>query len=378
MKKIISIFLAALTVVCCFSATITANAYDAKKCINISISGKAYTTQINEALTDVNSDRAELGLDPVTLDTSLTNTAKKRAAQLVLFVNSNEEIQNGTETLPNGDSVSTLIKGHNQTVFTGYGVFTAATKQNAYSDLKSLADENLAVIQSLGAAFFQYGNIYVYYVIISASASTAPLTAPSNAAYSTTEAVNVKNIKDGYISLSRKSENKGYNLSTKVKTDGMYGNWINVANSQITYASSNSKIVKIKGTKAYTKKSGKVTISAKNKSGTVFVKNPISASATTYKPVLKSLKSSKKSQLTVKWQNTMSNSSGFEIQYSTDKNFKKGNKKVTVKGKKKTSYTIKKLKSKKKYYVRVRAYIDQGEGEKLYSGWSSKKNLKVK
>ena len=67
---------------------------------------------------------------------------------------------------------------------------------------------------------------------------------------------------------------------------------------------------------------------------------------------------------------------GYQIQYSTSNNFKKA-KKVTIKKAKITSKTIKKLKAKKKYYVRIRTYIIVN-GKKRYSGWSKIKSQKTK
>lgn len=66
---------------------------------------------------------------------------------------------------------------------------------------------------------------------------------------------------------------------------------------------------------------------------------------------------------------------GYEIQYSTSKKFKSA-KKVTIK-KAKTTTTIKKLKAKKTYYVRVRTYKTVKD-KKYYSGWSTYKSKKTK
>ena len=54
-----------------------------------------------------------------------------------------------------------------------------------------------------------------------------------------------------------------------------------------------------------------------------------------------------------------------------------GNKKVTIKKNKTTSTIVKKLKNKKKYYVRIRTYKTVS-GKKYYSGWSKVKNVKTK
>lgn len=67
---------------------------------------------------------------------------------------------------------------------------------------------------------------------------------------------------------------------------------------------------------------------------------------------------------------------GYQLQYSTSKKFKKA-KKITIKKAKVTSKTIKKLKSKKKYYVRIRTYITVN-GKKYYSKWSKTKSQKTK
>ncbi len=96
-------------------------------------------------------------------------------------------------------------------------------------------------------------------------------------------------------------------------------------------------------------------------------------SFTKSKPVLKA-KTAKKS-INLSWKK-VSGASGYQIQYSQKKNMK-GAKKKTVNGSKKTKATIKKLKSKKTYYVRIRAY-KKVNGKTQYSKWSSKKTVKTK
>lgn len=84
----------------------------------------------------------------------------------------------------------------------------------------------------------------------------------------------------------------------------------------------------------------------------------------------------KKKGFTVKWKKP-TNASGYQIQYATDKNFKKNKKTVTVNKSSSTSKTVSKLKSKKKYYVRVRTYVTVN-GTKKYSSWSAVKSIKTK
>ncbi len=93
------------------------------------------------------------------------------------------------------------------------------------------------------------------------------------------------------------------------------------------------------------------------------------------KTALSSVKSKKQGQLTIKWKKGIQNQ-GYQIQYSTNKKFR-GAETITVKGAKKTSVTLKKLKSKKKYYVRIRTYKGVN-GKYWYSPWSKTKAAKVK
>ena len=98
----------------------------------------------------------------------------------------------------------------------------------------------------------------------------------------------------------------------------------------------------------------------------------------TVKPKKTSIKklSKGKKKFTVTWAK-VSGVKGYQIQYSSDKKFKKNNKSVTVTKQKTTKATVKKLKSKKKYYVRVRTYKTVN-GKKIYSSWSKVKSVKTK
>ena len=83
----------------------------------------------------------------------------------------------------------------------------------------------------------------------------------------------------------------------------------------------------------------------------------------------------------VTWKKQTTQTTGYEVQYSTASNFKKGNKTVTVSKNKTTSKSVSKLSAKKKYYVRVRTYKTVkigGKSVKLYSGWSKAKSVTTK
>lgn len=88
-----------------------------------------------------------------------------------------------------------------------------------------------------------------------------------------------------------------------------------------------------------------------------------------------SIKAGNKS-FTVKWKKK--SCTGYQIQYSTSKKFaKKGTKVLKVNKAKTTSKTVKKLKAKKKYYVRVRTYKTVKK-KNYYSKWSANYSVTTK
>lgn len=155
-----------------------------------------------------------------------------------------------------------------------------------------------------------------------------------------------------YLMLEASSSNDDYNTDNNIQYIVFYKS----QNQQTTTTSLNS----VKDT------TKKVDSNIKHTQGTV-VKKPSVTKIRKIKKVKKSLK--------VSWKK-VKNVNGYEIQYSTSSKFKKA-KKITIKKAKTTSKVIKKLKVKKKYYVRIRTYIVVN-GAKKYSNWSKKKSQKTK
>lgn len=144
-----------------------------------------------------------------------------------------------------------------------------------------------------------------------------------------------------------------------------------------------SVIVMVKGTKQDEVKDSKPATKPSESATTPSTTQPTTKPNTTkntetVKPKKTSIKklSKGKKKFTVTWAK-VSGVKGYQIQYSSDKKFKKNNKSVTVTKQKTTKATVKKLKSKKKYYVRVRTYKTVN-GKKIYSSWSKVKSVKTK
>lgn len=141
--------------------------------------------------------------------------------------------------------------------------------------------------------------------------------------------------------------------------------------------------VMVKGTKQDEVKDSKPATKPSEPATTPSTTQPTTKPSTTkntetVKPKKTSIKklSKGKKKFTVTWAK-VSGVEGYQIQYSSDKKLKKNNKSVTVTKQKTTKATVKKLKSKKKYYVRVRTYKTVN-GKKIYSPWSKVKSVKTK
>jgi len=86
-----------------------------------------------------------------------------------------------------------------------------------------------------------------------------------------------------------------------------------------------------------------------------------------------SAKTRKGKKITLKWKKDI-RATGYQVQYSTDRKFKKGVKVKKIGRYKTTSQTFKGLKRGKNYYIRVRSYKNIKSGGKtkpLYGAWSS-------
>ena len=93
------------------------------------------------------------------------------------------------------------------------------------------------------------------------------------------------------------------------------------------------------------------------------------------KTKLSSAKSTKRKTFTTTWKKTGGNS-GWQVQYSTNKKFRSGVRTVNLKANN-TKLTVRKLRSRKNYYIRIRGY-KKVNGQMMYSSWSSVKSVKIK
>lgn len=148
------------------------------------------------------------------------------------------------------------------------------------------------------------------------------------------------------------------------------------SDGKVSLKSSNTKVVKISGTKVIPVNPGKANVTITVTAGNRYAAATKTVTITVIpaKTSLRSVKSQTAKQATVTWKKIKS-ISGYQISYSQNSSMKKA-KALTVKGSA-TRATLKKLVSKKKYYVRIRTY-KVVSGKKYYSKWSSKKSVKIR
>ena len=161
-----------------------------------------------------------------------------------------------------------------------------------------------------------------------------------------------------------KTATKTYNTSSKyISVDNIYKNhthqYVLTNSKQATYAEN--------GLKTY----------ICDICGNIKTENIAKLMKKNNKPAKSSIKKIKKKKhgLIVTWKK-VKGIKGYELQYSLKKNFK-GAKTKTIKKVSTTTVAIKKLKRKKKYYVRIRTYIVSNR-KKIYSDWSKFKVKKTK
>lgn len=168
-----------------------------------------------------------------------------------------------------------------------------------------------------------------------------------------------------------KNGTKVYGLKNKTYSGKSQTQKVTVKNSMMTLNSGSEYKVSYSGNKSVGTAKIKIT-GIGNYNGTITKTFKINPKGTS----LKSVKKSKKSFKATWKKSSKTWTTGYQVQYSTSKKFKKA-KTATVKSYKKTKVTVKKLKKRKTYYVHMRTYKTI-KGKKYYSGWSKVKKVKTK
>lgn len=299
----------------------------------------------------------------------------------------------GKNLVPNKDYTLTYQNNKNvgtaTVVIKGLGRFIDSTTANFTITSKNIAKTNIAV-NSAGCVYTGYaitpvvvvkdGDVtlqpnkdYVlgYYNHVNVGTATVVVEGKGNYTGSVNKSFTISKADQKIVVSSY------YQIAYGTAPTQLYINRTS-GDGQITYSSSDSKIVSIDSTGKMTfKKIGSAVIAvnvaetANCKAQTLYVTVNIIPKRATVSSV-----KVKGKTLTVKWKKDKS-ASGYIVQYSTSKNFKKGVKTVTISKNKTVSKKIKGLKANKKYYVRVCSY-KKVSGQKVQGAYSVVKSVKTK
>lgn len=171
-------------------------------------------------------------------------------------------------------------------------------------------------------------------------------------------------------------KDRPFRLNVKLKT----------GNGKLTYASSDTKVVSVNGKgRVSIKGPGIAVITVKEQKTSKYNASSvkITVKVSPRQPQMRTVLAQGGQKIKVNWTRDKY-VSGYEIQYSTDKEFRDRNdtKVMAVKNNRATSATIKQgLVKGEKYYVRMRSYKDAKAGkkvQKLYGAWSKAKTVVCK
>ena len=169
------------------------------------------------------------------------------------------------------------------------------------------------------------------------------------------------------------------NRTVSSKTQTFYIGAKAKGGAKLTYKSDNKKItVNSKGKITITKNyAGKAEITIKAASTTKYsaVTKKITVTVAPKGTTISKCTNVKGKKAQIQWKKGNS-VTGYQIEYSTDKNFKKGVTRKTISKSSTVKYTASKLTNKKTYYVRIRTYKKDRKAT-VYSSWSKSKSVKI-
>ena len=141
----------------------------------------------------------------------------------------------------------------------------------------------------------------------------------------------------------------------------------------------NNTKLSVTGLKNNTKYQFKIYAYYKGKTATYngYCSNAISASTKLNMVTMNSVTSKSSKRITVNWNKAWYSCTGYQVMWSTAKNFSTNCQSVYVKGQSTLSTTLKTAQSGRNYYVRTRVYTEKNN-KKTYGSWSAVKTVKVK
>lgn len=368
-KKLTILAVLALAV---FGTFLMAKPVRAAESGQVTVTGYRSYSYAWQVLSLVNQERAKVGLPALTMDQELLDAAMQRAYEIAIYFDHQR---------PNGEmcfSATEKMYGENIAAGQMSPAFVMDSWMNSAGHRGNILGENYA---SIGIGEVSVNGIC--YWVQCFGGSTVQQASPSDYqdGNASVAAAFDRQIAPISMNLSSHTINLGGNGTACLSFNGFFGN-TSVTNRTLLFQSSNPAVCTVDaGGNLRGAGIGTATIRLLSPTdGSVLSSANVTVTLDLKETSIKKLTAGKK-KITVKWKKQRKNTDGYEIQYSTNKKFKKAVKTVTIKNNKKNVKTIKKLKRGKKYYVRIRTYKNvssNGQIIRVYSDWSKKKSVKVK
>lgn len=297
------------------------------------------------------------------IDTDKVNGSAEKAT----YNANGTEVKFNFNNLPSDDySIATVVKGarHGQTIESKYWSYDVKNHTLTLDGSCVAGDEYVATFKSA-----DYGDIKVTFAVDKADQS-------------------IELAKDSYtLTMGAASFDLGAKAKTALKYTSSDENVVTVdENGKVTLKGEGTAEITVKAEADdnynETAKTVKIVVNKAAETKPATTTEVKQTTTTAVKPATKvtvkkqtaKVKAGKK-KLTITWKKDKA-VSGYQIKLATKKNFK-GAKTYTVKSYKTYKKVIKKLKSNKKYYVKVRAYKTVGKS-KVYGAYSATRSCKVK
>lgn len=355
----------------------------------VNVKAKELYDKAFKALDYVNEERKKEGLPELVMDQELLETAMQRDFESAIL---------WSHTRPNGTScfsINDRVMGENMASWYGSPEEVVKAWMQSEGHRANILGENF---KSIGIGCIHIDGSYYWVQCFGTDIKTEV------SASSYTDQVNDRNVlvecyKPYYkaeLEISKDHLQIGETTEIKVLWNGN-----ELTDSGVILESSDPSICEIKNQTITAKRSGVVNItmyfngykemaqkkqvivnapttttaSTEASTTTTAVNNTVDAYKTKIKvsrASIKSLKNKKSRKVTVKL-NKVRGAKGYQIVYSTKKNFKKSSKLKTSK----TTFTISKLKKKQTYYMKVRAYQLDAKGKVVYGNYGVTKKIKI-
>lgn len=336
------------------------------------VKGSADYSQAADVLTDVNKERRKAGVPALTMDAELQQAAMQRAAELSL---------NYDHTRPDGTPcVSVCDKASGENIAYGVAFLGPEEIMDAWMNSPGHRANILrGDYKSIGLGCFYQKNGSRWWVQLFGMGSAQTEAAVKGVKTRTFSiravpgSIKISPTLSGGMTIGKgkkqsafaiRAQNRGYTRFT-----------VDLEPRTFRWTSSNRNVsVNTSGT-VTGKKVGSAVVRATLPVSGQSVSKKITVKAAPKKVALRSVKAGKRT-VKVTWKRNK-NASGYQVYIARNKKFTKGKKRATISRNRTTSKTFKKLKRKKVYYVKVRAYKKVGV-TKLYGNYSKIKRVKVK